>query len=111
MQEDQGRSPTSSARASQAKRLHLGQPLQDGVHGAPQRARALAVDDAHLQDPSFPAGLQIVRYQILYLTRGEGVQVELAVYGDLYGLDFIRAVGQFTGCHGQGAASALPHTR
>ena len=77
------------------------------MYGAPQRARALAVDDAHLQDPSLPAGLQIAGHQVLYLARVEGVQVQLTVYGHLDGSEFIRPVGEFIDCHAQSSARVL----
>ncbi len=45
----------------------------------PQRADAFPVNDPHLQDPSLPAGFEIVGDKLLYVLRLEGVQVKDAV--------------------------------
>ncbi len=50
-----------------------------------QGARALAVDDAYRKNTSFLAGSEIVRYQLFYLARVKGMQVERAVDGKIYG--------------------------
>jgi hypothetical protein len=48
-----------------------------------QGACALAVDDAHRENPPFPAGREIIRYQLSYLARVKGMQVERTVDGEL----------------------------
>ena len=53
------------------------------MNGASQSADALAVDDANLEDAASTALDEIVGYQVLYLPRPEGVQIEDTVDGEL----------------------------
>lgn len=61
---------------------------QDRFHAAAQDPLALAVDDAHREDPFFKAGLEVVVEQIGHIPGVEGVQIQDV--GD----------GKFDGVHG-----------
>src|SRR5208282_4757914 len=83
---DDRRPPAPVLRMVQGERRDLGVFGQDRVNGAPQVADAFAVNNAHLEDAALAAGRQVVRHQVLELTRAERVQVQHAVNGQLDGL-------------------------
>jgi len=62
---------------------HCRVPGQNGVDGTPQIPDALAVNDAHMDNAPILAGRQVIRHQVLYLARLEGVQIQNAVNGHL----------------------------
>lgn len=49
------------------------------MHGFPQRANALAVNDTDLADPAFPAFVKIVRDQLCDVLRSKSVEVQNTV--------------------------------
>ena len=51
------------------------------MHGFPQRAGALAVDDPHPQDAALPAFRQIIGDQLPDIRRLEGLQVQYSTLG------------------------------
>ncbi len=68
--------PATELRVIQCERHDVGVFAENGVHGAAEVANAFTVDDPHLQNTSLPAFGQVLRHQVLDLTRIERVKVE-----------------------------------
>ena len=49
------------------------------MHGAPQIANALPVNDPDLKNPALLTGREVIRHKALHFARLEGVQVQHAV--------------------------------
>ena len=58
---------------------HLPHAWECGVNRSAERASALAVDHAHIEDPAFGAGVQVLDHQAFVLGGRERVQVEHSV--------------------------------
>ena len=58
---------------------HFWMPRQNRMDRAPQVADAFAVNDAHLVNAPFLTRTEIIRHELLHLTRLEGVQVQHAI--------------------------------
>src|SRR5437867_3943537 len=54
---------------------------QDGMDGTPQIADAFAMDNAHLENPTFLAGGQVIGHEVLYLARLKRVQIQHPING------------------------------
>jgi len=64
----------------------VGQAGEYGVDRPPQGARALAVNDAYLEDSPFPTGIKVVNHHLFYLAGVKGMQIQGAVNGEFNGL-------------------------
>lgn len=62
------------------------------MHGPAQVPRALAVDDADLENVESPAFLEILRDQVLDFRRTKGVEIKGAVNGDLDRIRFFHTL-------------------
>lgn len=65
------------------------------MHGPAQVPRALAVDDADLENVESPAFLEILRDQVLDFRRTKGVEIKGAVNGDLDRIRFFHSIRFF----------------
>src|SRR5690606_27461081 len=76
--------PTPCRDVCDADALHQGVTLEDRADPASQRAGALPVDDPHVQDPLLLAGREVGIEQVWDIPGPEGVEIELAVDGQLH---------------------------
>src|SRR5690348_13565512 len=51
-----------------------------------QVTNSFAVNDTHLQDAALPTSRKVVRHELLYFFRLEGVKVKNAINGKLYNI-------------------------
>src|SRR5262245_22647181 len=82
-QMDDGCPPTPVFRMVQSERNHLGVFRQNGMHRSTQVANPLPMNNPHLEDAALQASRQIIRHEILDLSRVERVQIQHAVYWKL----------------------------
>ena len=72
---------SAKVRRGEGKTHDFGMTRQDGVNAALQMAKALAVNDAHLQQSPFLTGREPFGHQLAHVARTEGVQIQDAIHG------------------------------